>query len=531
MGISAPKDPGPLAAAAPSGATFRTDTPNEYGEAAEKVAPVGADRVLIEDSAAANAKKFIQVSNLPAGAPAAHAGDHVTGGGDTIRDATAAQDGLAIAAQIAKLDGIESLATTDQSDAEIETAYNNQVAVVGQAEAEAGVAVTRRGWTAQRVGQAIAALGGGGGSLTLGTPAVNTDKIFVTGDLGKWWLVSPTAPRTLTLPSPIANANTAIRLVFTGSTTFDNYVDVLPGVGEFSAMCSTFLKKMRIWKPCDAYFWSDGAGWHCYEGSVWDVVPFYFGETEGTLGWGLFEIIAPGVSQNGLLRGTPLQLSTTAGAHSNSLQKITTSEVLDGADKFYFGVGFNAADANTVLTHHEGTPLILTGTAKQFVVLVGDSNTWTGDAESTRIYGAIGHNAIGTLVFANATNKLQPWINDGDPAVHSYDQTAVLADDELFSVIAGWDEADNGFYNHNGSAIAAMTLGGLVAEVNPASVAPFMIGGAAGSGASISKVKVVAGFHYHGRSRWTDDEAADHWAVRALSKGRVLTMLRHRLHA
>ena len=62
-----------------------------------------------------------------------------------------------------KLDGIEAGATADQSDAEIETAYNNQVAIVGQAEAEAGVATTRRGWTAERVAQAIAALGGGGG--------------------------------------------------------------------------------------------------------------------------------------------------------------------------------------------------------------------------------------------------------------------------------------------------------------------------------------------------------------------------------
>jgi hypothetical protein len=49
----------------------------------------------------------------------------------------------------------------NMTDAEVETAYNNQVALVGQAEAEAGVVTTRRGWTAQRVGQAIAALGGG----------------------------------------------------------------------------------------------------------------------------------------------------------------------------------------------------------------------------------------------------------------------------------------------------------------------------------------------------------------------------------
>ena len=52
---------------------------------------------------------------------------------------------------------VEDGATADQSDSEIETAYNNQVSVVSQAEAEAGVATTVRRWTAQRAAQAIAA--------------------------------------------------------------------------------------------------------------------------------------------------------------------------------------------------------------------------------------------------------------------------------------------------------------------------------------------------------------------------------------
>jgi len=42
------------------------------------------------------------------GSVAAHASTHVTGGTDKIRDATASQDGLATAAQITKLDGIEA---------------------------------------------------------------------------------------------------------------------------------------------------------------------------------------------------------------------------------------------------------------------------------------------------------------------------------------------------------------------------------------------------------------------------------------
>ena len=55
---------------------------------------------------------------------AAHAARH-TDGSDDIQNATDAQKGLATAAQITKLDGIEASATADQSDAEIKTAYEN----------------------------------------------------------------------------------------------------------------------------------------------------------------------------------------------------------------------------------------------------------------------------------------------------------------------------------------------------------------------------------------------------------------------
>ncbi|MCP4322723.1 MAG: hypothetical protein GY787_12930, partial [Alteromonadales bacterium] len=71
----------------------------------------------------------------------------------------------AIAANTAKLAGIENEATADQTDSEIETAYNNQVSIVTQVEAETGTATTVRRWTAERVKQAIAALGGGGASV------------------------------------------------------------------------------------------------------------------------------------------------------------------------------------------------------------------------------------------------------------------------------------------------------------------------------------------------------------------------------
>lgn len=82
---------------------------------------------------------------------------------NTDLDATASLHGLMSKADKSKLDSIESGATADQGDSEIETAYNNQVDVVTQAEAEDGTDTNVHRWTPQRVKQAIDSLGGGGG--------------------------------------------------------------------------------------------------------------------------------------------------------------------------------------------------------------------------------------------------------------------------------------------------------------------------------------------------------------------------------
>lgn len=54
-----------------------------------------------------------------------------------------------------KLAGIETGATADQSDAEIETGYNNQVDIVSQVDAEAGTSTVAERWTPERVKQAV----------------------------------------------------------------------------------------------------------------------------------------------------------------------------------------------------------------------------------------------------------------------------------------------------------------------------------------------------------------------------------------
>ena len=83
--------------------------------------------------------------------PTTHATTHQSGGADAIKlddlaapddntdlDATASLHGLMAKADKSKLDGIEANATADQTDVEIEAAYNNQVSQVSAPEIAAG---------------------------------------------------------------------------------------------------------------------------------------------------------------------------------------------------------------------------------------------------------------------------------------------------------------------------------------------------------------------------------------------------------
>jgi hypothetical protein len=96
-----------------------------------KTTPIDADVTLIEDSAASNAKKRVTWANIKATlktyfdtlySTLSHAARH-TDGNDDIQSATNAQKGLATAAQITKLEGVETAATIDQTGAEIKTLY------------------------------------------------------------------------------------------------------------------------------------------------------------------------------------------------------------------------------------------------------------------------------------------------------------------------------------------------------------------------------------------------------------------------
>ena len=82
-----------------------------------------ADREFVCLDATAAAAVWAETT---AGVGGTHAASH-TDGSDDIQDATAAQKGLATAAQITKLDAIEAGATADQTGAEVKTAYEGEV--------------------------------------------------------------------------------------------------------------------------------------------------------------------------------------------------------------------------------------------------------------------------------------------------------------------------------------------------------------------------------------------------------------------
>jgi len=97
-----------------------------------------------------------------------------------ISDSTAAGRTLLTAADAAAQRtalNVEDGATADQTDAEIETAYNNQVAIVSQVDAEAGTSTVAERWTPERVKQAVVAL------TPISGLNVETDGATVTFDM------------------------------------------------------------------------------------------------------------------------------------------------------------------------------------------------------------------------------------------------------------------------------------------------------------------------------------------------------------
>jgi len=154
--------------------------------------------------------------------PTAHASDH-TDGTDDIQPATAAQDGLATAAQITKLDAIEALAdVTDATNVnaagavmESDYAAKGSVLAATAAGTPSSLAVGSDGDVltadaAEATGVKWAAAGGGWTVVTEATAARSAA-------VGEFVLVNA-ATCVVTLPAPAADARIAIKVI-TGTVT------------------------------------------------------------------------------------------------------------------------------------------------------------------------------------------------------------------------------------------------------------------------------------------------------------------------
>lgn len=85
---------------------------------------------------------------------------------DAADSAEAIRDKLQTLVGSNRLDASAIVNLLNQTDADVATAYGNEVAIATQLEAEAGTSTVVKRWSPQRVKQAIDALSGGGGATT-----------------------------------------------------------------------------------------------------------------------------------------------------------------------------------------------------------------------------------------------------------------------------------------------------------------------------------------------------------------------------
>ena len=146
---------------------------------------------------------------------------------------------------------VEDGATADQTDAEIETAYNNQVSVVSQVDAEAGTSTTAQRWTPQRVKQAIDALGASTTYVPVTNEAELVSALESVGD--KHILIMNELTIANLSASSIVDVKTVVgsdliitnSLVITGGGTvqFKNNVTI-NGSSTVGATCMIYYKRL-----------------------------------------------------------------------------------------------------------------------------------------------------------------------------------------------------------------------------------------------------------------------------------------------
>ena len=145
-------------------------------------------------------------------------------------------------------------------DAGVETAYNNQVAVATQAEAEAGTSTAVKRFTPQRIGQAIAALGG----LTLVT-TVQTGNF--TAVVGNQYLCNTTGNAiSVTMPSNPSPGDTIGIVDYSGTFDSNNLTLVQASSKKIMRDNANATIDTKNWST-NLVFIDDTVGWLPIDGS------------------------------------------------------------------------------------------------------------------------------------------------------------------------------------------------------------------------------------------------------------------------
>ena len=364
------------------------------------------------------------------------------------------------------------------------------------------------------------------------------------GDLDKTFYVTPHSggSTTITLPAAAASGKT-VRFFCDSVTAVDRYVDItITGSETFKAPFSAAAKNIRLWKPSTVTFLDDGSGWIAVDGSCFTQMPWLIGDTEGTLGHGLFDVIPfgriSGAGVRGLIRGTAfhaLHVYSSWDASSLKLTDWVVEQHVDSGDPIWFGSTLTRSADRQAMVSYNGPELVPAGTSPQFLVLNFHSGAnWDSAEHYDNIYSNESTGSTPLRSFNLSHNggagsrdeMIIQWHTDGS---NRSSDVISLADSTDYTIITGWDGgsgAEAGYAGINDGSLAAMGEVGSFTETEDVDSHPICVFASkarweAGSAPTLP-IKINSVFHYHDRVRWSDAEIDAFYACRTGSDGRVL---------
>jgi len=381
----------------------------------------------------------------------------------------------------------------------------------------------------------------------VGTPqyaAVTAATRTVTaGELNTTFYVTPNASNTtITLPTAGAVGHT-VRFIFDTATAVGRYCDVvITSAATFKTPFSAAAKKMRFWKPCNVTFFDNGSEWTAMSGSCFRLQPWFIGETEGSLGHGLLDVVPfghrTGCGVRGLLGRCNFVQRQMQGSFDGETIRNGDFEVeqnLSGGVPLWFGTTIKRNSQTDEGLMSTDSDVLMPGgslaAAKQFQVInFNTGGNWQAATGWDRFFvGAYQHSGgdqYRSYWYRSPSNykiNAKYYTSSGNDSGFN---SAVLSDDTDYTLLNGFDEA-GAYGSLNGAALAASSDNGTFAGTttsygdNPTSiftgkeVAP-------GGGTPLCTFKYNSIFFYVGRDRWTSDEVADFYARRTGSDGKVL---------